>query len=135
MTDSQSNTVPLDEPVDSGMSADAVERAEWAWANLPTGPRKWTSLTTAEKALACHTITALTSMEGEREKIVAWLLNAPAGQFGEDNENIEALAAYMGNGWATEFADAISRGDHMGDDAAAPVIPSGPIPAPGFQSE
>jgi hypothetical protein len=30
--------------------ADAVERAEWFWTNLPTG-RKWTGLATHEKAL------------------------------------------------------------------------------------
>jgi hypothetical protein len=49
-----------DLPVDSGMSGEAVERAEWAWANLPVGPRKWTSLTTAEKALVCHVIARFT---------------------------------------------------------------------------
>jgi hypothetical protein len=47
--------------VDSGMSGDAVTRAEWAWANLPTG-RKWTSLATYEKALVCHTFARLTAI-------------------------------------------------------------------------
>jgi hypothetical protein len=62
----------LDEPVDSGMSGDAVERAEWAWANLPVGPRKWTSLTTAEKALACHTFAALSASEAQIRADERW---------------------------------------------------------------
>jgi hypothetical protein len=38
---------------DSGMSGDAVERAELFWAQLPIN-RKWTALQTHEKALVCH---------------------------------------------------------------------------------
>ena len=43
---------------DSGMSGDVVDRAELVWTNLPTG-RRWTSLATHEKALACHILASL----------------------------------------------------------------------------
>lgn len=49
-------------PVDSGMDRDTVAKAEWLWANLPVGPRKWTSLATHEKALVCHTLSRFTTL-------------------------------------------------------------------------
>lgn len=49
----------VEEPVDGGMDGETVAAAEWAWANLPVGPRKWTSLATHEKALVCHVVEAL----------------------------------------------------------------------------
>ena len=50
------------EEADSGFDGDSVARAEWAWANLPTGT-KWTSLATHEKALAVHTFARLADGE------------------------------------------------------------------------
>lgn len=44
--------------IDSGMSGDAVTRAEWVWVNLPTR-HSWSSLNTHEKALVCHVIDLL----------------------------------------------------------------------------
>lgn len=74
----------MGEGVDSGMSGEAVDRAELLWANLPTG-RKWTSLQTHEKALVCHTLarvpvaawpggflSELRTVNGERAE--AWLM-------------------------------------------------------------
>ena len=58
------------EPIDSGMDAASVERAEWLWANLPTGPRKWTSLATHEKALVCHTVARLTANGSQPDRVV-----------------------------------------------------------------
>lgn len=55
--------------VDSGMSGDAVERAEWFWTNLPTG-RKWTGLATHEKALVCHQIARITPSPAAQDGLV-----------------------------------------------------------------
>lgn len=52
------------QPVDSGMNGEAVERAEWFWASLPTG-RKWTSLATHEKAHTCEATMAAWKRVGE----------------------------------------------------------------------
>ena len=73
-TDGVVHTPVQDLPVDSGMSGEAVASAEWAWANLPAHP-KWTSLTTAEKALACHTFARLSA---NREVIEAETLERAA---------------------------------------------------------
>lgn len=54
----QSQPASVEVAIDSGMSGDAVERAEQLWANLPTG-RKWNSLQTHEKALVCHMLERL----------------------------------------------------------------------------
>lgn len=51
---------------DSGMSGDAVERAELFWANLPTR-RKWTDLATHEKALVCHQIARIAALGGSHD--------------------------------------------------------------------
>jgi hypothetical protein len=60
-------------PVDSGMSSDAVVRAELLWANLPTG-KPWTSLSTAEKALVCHTLARLEARPTSTDPEVAALV-------------------------------------------------------------
>ena len=52
------------------MSSDAVERAEWFWANLPTG-RKWAGLATHEKALVCHQIARITPSLATQDGLVA----------------------------------------------------------------
>ena len=54
--------------VDSGFDGASVERAELAWANLPT-TRNWTSLSTAEKALACHTFARLSRPSESAEAV------------------------------------------------------------------
>lgn len=62
---------------------------------------------------------ALTSMEGEREKIVAFM--RAQAELGTDRaikaESATARAAYGGGSLAlVKAADAISRGDHMGEE-------------------
>jgi hypothetical protein len=59
----------MTQEVDSGMSGDAVERAEWFWTNLPTG-RKWTGLATHEKALVCHQIARITPSLAAQDGLV-----------------------------------------------------------------
>ena len=60
--------------VDSGMSGDSVERAEWFWANLPTG-RKWAGLSTHEKALVCHQIARIAPSLAAQDGLVEALEN------------------------------------------------------------
>ena len=42
--------------VDSCMSGETVKIAEWLWINLPIRHQTWDSLTTAEKAIVCHSV-------------------------------------------------------------------------------
>jgi len=49
----------------------------------------------------------------EREQIVAWLRDEPAGKFKPDDSGIAAMVARMTNGFAEQFADQIERGEHI----------------------
>lgn len=61
--------------VDSGMNGEAVQQAEWFWANLPTG-RKWAGLATHEKALVCHQIARIANQPPAQSAITPeWCLN------------------------------------------------------------
>ena len=55
--------------VDSGMNGEAVQQAEWFWANLPTG-RKWAGLATHEKALVCHQIARIANQPPAQDGLV-----------------------------------------------------------------
>lgn len=45
-----------DAPLDSAFSAENVEDAEWLWANLPVGVRKFHEMPTHARALVCHVV-------------------------------------------------------------------------------
>lgn len=49
----------------------------------------------------------------EREQIVAWLRDDPAGKFKPDDSGFAAMVARMTNGFAEQFADRIEAGDHL----------------------
>lgn len=79
MTDNQQ---AAEEIVDSGMSGKTIERAEWLWANLPTG-RKWTALQTHEKALVCHTLALIEAETREKAAKVAAKWGEAYAQYGK----------------------------------------------------
>ena len=98
---------------DSGMSGEAVERAERTWANLPTGC-KWTSLATHEKALVCHTLAALQGQAtGDRDGVEkrAFIAGYRAAHMVPDAYDSTSAAEEAWEGYRL-VSDALTTGGH-----------------------
>ena len=75
MTEQRHDAAEVTQEIDSGMSGEAIAVAELMWASLPTG-RKWTGLSTAEKALVCHTFAR--HRQASEDRLIAKLQSAEA---------------------------------------------------------
>lgn len=102
--------------VDSGMSGDAVERAEWFWTNLPTG-RKWTGLATHEKALVCHQIARITPSPAAQDGLVeAEIDRRVAEERAKLLEQLRGLSLWLGAGSGSDDAAELEKRIRWGVD-------------------